>query len=108
MASSGILQQAGNHAESIILLACGMQLAMQEINTYYLPSIGVTLRRSHAAFGVEVRIGISSGPLIGGVVGRDKIMFDMWGATVEEAALLEQSGVPGQVHVSEETKDDFG
>lgn len=58
------------------------------------------LRGEHAW---QVRIGIHSGPLMSGVVGRNRLAYDVWGDTVNVAARLESSGVPGRVNISRET-----
>jgi adenylate cyclase len=47
------------------------------------------------------RIGIHTGSLIGGVIGRQKMIYDYWGRTVNLASRLEASGVPGRIQVSE-------
>ena len=52
---------------------------------------------------ITLRIGVHSGPVAGGVIGTQKFAYDVWGNTVNVAARLEQAGVPGRVHVSEET-----
>lgn len=52
---------------------------------------------------VTWRIGIHSGPVAGGVIGTQKFAYDVWGSTVNIASRLEEAGVPGRVHVSEET-----
>jgi class 3 adenylate cyclase len=53
---------------------------------------------------VSLRVGVHSGPAAGGVIGSRKFAYDVWGDTVNVAARLEQSGVAGRVHVSEETR----
>ena len=59
----------------------------------------------------EARIGIHTGPVIGGIVGIKKFAFDIWGETVNTAARMEQSSEVGKVNISESTfqlvKDDF-
>ncbi len=50
---------------------------------------------------LELRIGIHTGPVISGVVGRRKFTFDIWGDAVNTAALMEANGVPGRINVSE-------
>ena len=47
-----------------------------------------------------IRIGINSGPVVAGVIGRKKFSYDLWGSTVNLAARLESGGMPGQIHVS--------
>ncbi|MCE9596656.1 MAG: adenylate/guanylate cyclase domain-containing protein, partial [Spirochaetia bacterium] len=51
----------------------------------------------------NIRIGLHSGPLIAGVVGKRKFAYDIWGDTVNTASRLESSGVPGAINVSEQT-----
>jgi class 3 adenylate cyclase len=59
----------------------------------------------------ELRIGIHTGPVIAGVVGKNKFAYDIWGDAVNVASRMESSGIPGQVNISGETyeliKDDF-
>jgi class 3 adenylate cyclase len=52
---------------------------------------------------IQFRIGIASGPLVAGVIGERKFSFDLWGDTVNTAARMESSGVPGQIQVTDET-----
>jgi class 3 adenylate cyclase len=53
----------------------------------------------------EIRIGINSGPLVAGIVGKKKFAYDIWGDTVNIASRMESSGVPGKVNVSAFTAD---
>ena len=48
----------------------------------------------------EIRVGIHSGDLIAGVVGREKFSYDVWGDTVNTASRLESSGMAGRVNIS--------
>ena len=51
----------------------------------------------------ELRIGIHTGPLIAGVVGKKKFAYDVWGDTVNTASRMESSGEPGRVNISAAT-----
>ena len=51
----------------------------------------------------EFRIGIHTGPVVAGVVGIKKFQYDIWGDTVNIAARMEQSGVPGKINISQHT-----
>ena len=50
---------------------------------------------------LELRVGIHTGPVMSGVVGRRKFTFDIWGDAVNTAALMEANGAPGRINVSE-------
>ena len=51
----------------------------------------------------EIRIGINTGPLMAGVVGTKKFVYDVWGDSVNLACRMESSGEKGQVNISEST-----
>jgi class 3 adenylate cyclase len=51
----------------------------------------------------QVRIGINTGPVIAGVVGRHKFTYDIWGNTVNTAQRVEAAGVPGRIGIAEST-----
>ncbi|MHA4843963.1 adenylate/guanylate cyclase domain-containing protein [Flavitalea antarctica] len=48
----------------------------------------------------EVRIGVHTGPVVAGVVGKKKYAYDIWGSTVNIASRMESNGVPGRVNIS--------
>jgi guanylate cyclase len=52
---------------------------------------------------LQLRIGLASGPLVGGVIGQQRILFDLWGDTVNIASRMQSSGVPGRIHVAQST-----
>ena len=53
---------------------------------------------------LSLRIGIHSGPVVAGIIGRRKFSYDLWGDTVNLASRMESHGQPGQIQVSEVTK----
>jgi adenylate cyclase len=57
---------------------------------------------------IDLRIGIHTGPLVAGVIGKHKFSYDVWGDTVNIAARLESAGEPGRIHVSEATARALG
>ncbi|KAL0483827.1 adenylate cyclase [Acrasis kona] len=52
---------------------------------------------------VEIRIGIHTGPLIAGVIGKSKFAYDCWGDTVNIASRMESTGIPGKIQITRDT-----
>jgi adenylate cyclase len=50
-----------------------------------------------------MRIGLSTGPVIAGIIGRSKFIYDLWGDTVNTASRMESHGLPGRVQVAAPT-----
>jgi class 3 adenylate cyclase len=89
MAAGGLPEPVADHAERVIDL--GLEMVREAaIGRSGLP-------------GVDLRIGVHSGPAVGGVIGTRKFAFDVWGDTVNVASRLEAAGTPGRVHVSRAT-----
>ena len=61
-------------------------------------------REAHG-LSLPIRIGLASGAVVGGVIGQQRILFDLWGDTVNTAARMQSSGVPGRIQESEGTME---
>ncbi len=71
-----------------------MGLRMTEYVTEYGKKLGEEL---------AIRVGIHTGPVVAGVIGRRKFIYDVWGDTVNTASRMESHGLPGRIQVSQET-----
>jgi adenylate cyclase len=60
-------------------------------------------RKAQGLEGWELRIGIHTGPIVAGVVGKKKYAYDIWGDTVNIASRMESNGEPGRVNISDST-----
>jgi guanylate cyclase len=54
---------------------------------------------------LALRVGLASGPVVAGVIGQQRMLFDLWGNTVNVASRMESSGMPGRIHVAQSTRD---
>jgi class 3 adenylate cyclase len=88
MAAGGLPEPVDDHAVRVVDLGLAMIAATQEDDRFA---------------DLRLRIGVHSGPVIGGVIGHRKFAFDIWGETVNIASRLESQGVGGRVHVSAAT-----
>jgi Amt family ammonium transporter len=92
MAVSGLEKSTENHAENAIKMALGIKkelILFNKVNKFEL----------------NIRIGINSGPVIGGVIGDDRFIYDLWGDAVNVASRMESTGIPGKIQISEATHD---
>lgn len=90
MGVAGVPSERADHAEGAARLA----LAMRDFITEYRASGGRQL---------QLRIGLNSGPLVAGVIGKRKFEFDVWSDAVNTASRMESHGVPGRIQLSEAT-----
>ena len=91
MAVSGAPEPRPDHARTAIAVGMAMLEAVHEWRTTELLPL-------------DIRIGLSSGQVTGGVIGDQRLQFDLWGDTVNEAARMESSGVAGHIHLTESTR----
>lgn len=98
LVAGGMPSSQPGHVEAIADLALAMQEEIGRFNGQYNSSI-------------RIRIGVNTGPVIAGVIGRKKFAYDIWGETVNLTFRLETTGEPGKIQVAEGTyerlKDKF-
>jgi adenylate cyclase len=95
MAVAGAPEPRADHAVAALELARGMLAALEAAH-----------RRSEVP--LELRVGLASGPVVGGVIGQRRILFDLWGDTVNTAWRMQESGVLGRIQVAPSTRDLLG
>jgi adenylate cyclase len=88
MAVGGLPEPRPDHAEAV----ADMALAVREEVARHLDPGGRSL---------QVRIGIDTGPVVAGVIGRRKFSYDLWGDTVNTASRMESNGVAGCIQVTD-------
>jgi adenylate cyclase len=92
MVAGGIPLPREDHAEAIADTALAMGPALAGLSA----DTGTAL---------QVRIGIDTGPVVAGVIGRAKFIYDLWGDTVNTASRMESHAQPGTIQVTERTRE---
>ena len=91
MATAGVPLPRPDHAEVMADFALAVLAALERVNAI-------------AEVQFQIRIGIHTGPVVAGVIGSHRFLYDIWGDTVNLASRLESHGLPGRIHVSPQTR----
>lgn len=98
MAAAGIPLVRPDHARTLALMALDMLAAVRQ-------------QGAMGSLGFELRIGINSGPVVAGVIGRKRFLYDLWGDAVNTAGRMQTEGTPGRIQITRAThellKDEF-
>ena len=94
MCVGGLYTRGGNHVQRMVFAALEIQQFLADRKAK---------RTAKDQYFFEARIGIHTGPIVAGVIGRKKIAFDVWGNTVNVAQQMEHHGAAGKVNISGET-----
>ncbi|WP_333259326.1 adenylate/guanylate cyclase domain-containing protein [Microcoleus sp. S13_C5] len=90
MVVGGLPVSRSDHAEAIANMALDMHAYMQDVQNIFGESL-------------QIRIGINTGPVIAGVIGIKKFIYDLWGDAVNIASRMESHGKPGYIQVTDAT-----
>ena len=92
MAVCGVPEPSEEHADNIARMALAMMRCIQE-------------KKSVRSVEMKLRIGINTGPVVAGIIGTSKFIYDLWGDTVNVASRMESHGLPGRVQTTVEMYD---
>ncbi|MBE1283207.1 MAG: HAMP domain-containing protein [Rhodobacteraceae bacterium] len=95
------------------MVAAGVPSAVQD-PVHRVADMALDMQRTIAEMSLDfperlqVRIGLHAGPAVAGVIGNQKLFYDVWGETVNTASRMESLGEPGRIQVTQTAKDALG
>jgi class 3 adenylate cyclase len=95
MAVCGLPEVCADHSERMVRMAQRMMQIVAEFS-------------AERGLNLQLRIGINSGPVVAGIIGRRKFIYDLWGDTVNVASRMESHGVAGAIQVTRPVFEKLG
>ena len=95
MVAAGVPTPRPDHARALALMALDMLETMRSDDVV-------------GRLGLELRVGINSGPVVAGVIGRKRFLYDLWGDAVNTASRMESHGTPGRIQITRATYELLG
>ena len=90
MVAAGVPEPRPDHARALAHMSLEMQEAMRSDDAV-------------SSLGLELRVGIDTGPVVAGVIGRKRLLYDLWGDAVNTASRMESHGSPGRIQITRAT-----
>jgi class 3 adenylate cyclase len=95
MVVAGLPEPRADHAQAVAHMALGMMDVVESMAARSTPSF-------------KARIGVHSGPVVAGIIGDHRFVYDVWGDTVNVASRLESLSLPNRIQISEATAELLG
>jgi adenylate cyclase len=95
MVAAGVPEPCQDFAHRLARMALAMQETVRGV-------------REESGYEINMRMGLATGPVMAGVIGRQKFSYDIWGDAVNLAARLENTSVPGRIHICPLTREKLG
>lgn len=87
MVAGGLPEETTDHAETVARMALSMVRVVRDV-------------AAETGEPLDIRVGIHTGPVVAGVIGKRKFIYDLWGDTVNLASRMESHAEPGSIQVS--------
>ena len=94
LAVSGVPEPDTNHCQKAINFALDIYNELEKFN-------------KEMGLEINARIGLETGPLVAGVIGSSKFIYDIWGDSVNTASRMESTGTPGKIQITENVKTEL-